>query len=86
MELSKSKINVAVGVLTGVLVGFVLGAAYGTPDSAITSNGQSKGNISELARYRYKDINVLTEETKADTLKLTAVDNEGQTWNIIMTK
>jgi len=88
---SKSKINVAVGVLTGLLVGFVFGLAFGNPNKAPGTEGKVKGNVSELARYRYKDAGtVLTDNDEinknADTLKLTAIDREGKTWNIVVTK
>lgn len=89
MHFSKSRVNVSIGVLTGLLVGFVFGVAFGNTDKTFTTEGKAKGNVSELARYRYKDIDAALQESagiETDTLRLTAVDHEGQTWNIIMTK
>lgn len=89
--MSKTKINVAAGVLIGVLVGFVFGIGYGSSDTVLKSSGAGKGNVSELSKYRHRDIdadhhNLSEEKAKADTLKFTMVDENGESWSVLMTK
>lgn len=50
MKMSKTKLNIGIGVLTGILVGFVLGTAFLGNESDIKTGGNASGNVSRLSR------------------------------------
>lgn len=86
--MSKTKFNVAIGVLTGVLVGFVFGAVFGTPGAATgTTGGKAAGNIANVSEIRKSLIqpSALAAEP-SDTLNLTATDENGNEMQIIIIK
>lgn len=89
-EMSKSKINVSIGVLTGVLAGFVLGAAFGIPDSSLkTDENKAAGNIANVSALRKSLIQSekqVPEPENADTLNFTAYDEDGKEIEILIIK
>jgi len=89
MKLSKTKINITLGVLTGILIGFVFGAAYGTPERLYTTTGSGEGNISRLTKQcleMTKDSSVEDSAAPKDTLHFEAIDEAGHTWKIEVTQ
>jgi len=91
MTFNKTKTTIAIAVLTGLLVGFVFGAAYVSPGSAGNAANNAKGNVSSIAKSRHgdhKNSKVSGTDCKAgaDTLRYTVTDEDGESWNMIMTK
>lgn len=88
--MSKTKLNVLIGVLTGVLVGFVSGAAFGTSNGKpLSTNGNGAGDISRvsaLGKFRpgsWKPLDSSDKET-SDTLRYEAVDENGNDIEILI--
>ncbi len=86
--MSKTKINVTIGVLTGLLVGFVFGTAFGTQETLTTSGDIARGNVSALSRLRTQDRASIENATQmqADTLRYKMIDEDGQEWNVTISK
>lgn len=85
MTISKKVITIASAVLLSLLIGFVFGAAYGRPDG-IAASGKSQGSISAISMARLSDKHITEiSQPQNDTIELTGIDAEGNTWNIKMT-
>lgn len=85
--MKKNRLYVFIGVFVGILVGFVFGLAYDFSDANLKSNGNAKGNVMELMKYRHG--NAGTEaitDTNADTLKYTVTDENGENWTLTINK
>lgn len=50
MKVSKSKLNIGIGVMTGLLAGFVLGAAFLDNPGGMATGSKAGGNVSRLSR------------------------------------
>lgn len=82
--MSKTKINITIGVLTGLLVGFVFGAAFGTPDGNFKANsGNLSGNVTSISPFnRQARENISETDVKntfpSDTIKYDAFNRNGE--------
>lgn len=81
--------NVALGVATGLLVGFVLGSVLGAPDSSVRTSGpdNAKGNVMNISRFgRNPSVDETSEAQPGDSLKLSAIDENGEEMQIVIIK
>lgn len=90
MILTKTKLNVLIGVLTGALVGFVLGAAFGTSSAGLSADKDNgAGNISKVAafgKFLPQTLNLEDSEVQglSDTIRFVAKDEEGKDMEILI--
>jgi len=86
--MTKTKTNVIIGVLIGALAGLVFGMALLSPEIMTESTGKTKGNVSVLSHLRHTDNSGEKSESEIrnDSLKYTVTDEQGESWNVIMTK
>lgn len=87
--MTETKKNVFIGVLTGALVGFVLGVVFGKPGTDLAAGeGNASGNIARIANVgKFTEVHAAAEETGSrDTIRYEAVDEDGESMEIIIIK
>lgn len=88
--MTETKKNVSLGVLTGTLVGFVLGVVFGNPGHGFgVDKGNTSADISKAARIGiFTDIPAVRDDSAQgrDTVRYEAVDEEGESMEIIIIK
>ena len=88
--MTETKKNVSLGVLTGTLVGFVLGVVFGNPGSEFgVDTGNTSADISKAVKIgKFTDIPVVRDDSAQvrDTVRYEAVDEEGESMEIIIIK
>ena len=88
--MTETKKNVFLGVLTGTLVGFILGVVFGKPGAEFgVDRGNTSADISKAAKIgKFTDIPVVRDyfAQGRDTVRYEAVDEEGESMEIIIVK
>jgi len=86
MNISKTKINVALGSLTGLLIGVVFGITLSNSDSNFGTSGAASGNVSLVSRHLGEAVVNSEEKASIDTVYYTVIDESGETWKVTMTR